>query len=159
MLGTRLKRHTESARNIADAALEKATNIRPKWRQNRRLEASETALEIAPEAALRRRLILRTNQARNSAATAPKTAFEHVSPGVLTADGRIHFPLPQQFKTGNFETVQKHRSSVTDDHSLTTRLKTTPETAQNSALDIVLDATPKRLRKRRQNSTQNDFTR
>ena len=89
---------------------------RPKWRQNRRLEASETALEIAPEAALRWRMIQRTNQARNSAATAPKTAIQHVTPGVLTAEGRIHFPLPQQFKTANFETVQEYGSGVTGDH-------------------------------------------
>ena len=140
----------------------------PRWRPNPRRDGARIRAKMAPEIvrrwprsarysarnSARKALKRHTESARNSAATAPKTAFDHVTPGVLTAEGRIHFPLSVQFKTGNFETVQQHGSCVTDDHS-----KTTLETVRDSVLDIVLDATPRRLRKRRRNGTQNDFTR
>ena len=67
-------------------------------------------------------------------------AMEHVTPGVLTAEGRIHFPLPQQFKTANFETVQEYGSGVTDDHSLTTRSTKTLETHSRAHRDSREDA-------------------
>ena len=74
----------------------------------------ETALEIALEAALRWHDIARETGLELAPQEAPVTAFEHVTPGVLTAEGGYTIHPPQQFQTrtgcfGAQQTARKRR--------------------------------------------------